>query len=188
LTFTEFYNAILSKDIKSSAGLPYPITKLHFKKGEIITKYGQTETAVYFLSSGMVEMTLKSYMTEKIIDFFFENEMFTSLTSFLTRQPSDVQMKALMDCDAEKILYEDLMNAYCKSLDANKLGRILIEQAYIKKANREKDFLSKTAEEKYAELLRNQPKYISHIPVNKIARYLGVHPESLSRIRRKINS
>lgn len=127
-------------------------------------------------------------MTEKVIDFFFENEMFTSLTSFLTRQPSDVQMKALTDCETEKILHEDLMTAYSNSFDANKLGRILVEQAYIKKANREKDFLSKTAEEKYAEMLRTQPKYISHIPVNKIARYLGVHPESLSRIRKKINS
>jgi CRP-like cAMP-binding protein len=188
MTFTEFYNSILGTAVSLPEGLPYPVSKVHFKKGTIITKYGETETAVYFLNSGMVEMTLKSYMTEKIIDFFFESEMFTSLTSFLTRKPSDVQMKALMDCEAEKILYEDLMKAYSKSLDANRLGRILIEHAYIKKANREKDFLSKTAEEKYAELLRNQPKYISHIPVNKIARYLGVHPESLSRIRRKINS
>jgi len=186
--FRDFYGSILNEIINSPDNLPYPVRKINFKKGECITKYGQIEDAVYFLNVGIVEMTIKSYVTEKVIDFFFENEMFTSLTSFLTQQSSDVQMKALTDCEAEVIFYQDLQIAYTSSLNANKFGRILIEQAYVKKAKREKDFLSKTAEERYAEMFRTHPQYISQIPVNKIAKYLGIHPESLSRIRKKLNS
>ncbi|MCM4152582.1 Crp/Fnr family transcriptional regulator [Arenibacter sp. N53] len=188
MTFREFYNSILNSSVVSYEDLPYPVEKIHFKKGSIITDYGQIENAVYFLNTGIVEMTVKSYVSEKMIDFFFEKQMFTSLTSFLTQRPSDVQMTALTDCVAEMISWEDLMAAYDSSLDANKLGRIVIEQAYLNKAQREKDFLAKTAEERYAEMFRTHAKYISNIPVNKIAKYLGIHPESLSRIRSKMNS
>lgn len=186
--FREFYNAILHTSVAEDSQLPYLVSKTVFAKGDIITKYGEVEKAVYFLNSGILEMTIKSYMTEKVIDFFFSNDMFTSLTSFLTQCPSDVQIKALTDGEAEMITRPDLEKAYATSFEANKLGRIVTEQAYIKKARREKDFLSKTAEERYAEMFNTHAQYLSKVPVNKIAKYLGIHPESLSRIRKKINS
>lgn len=188
MQFKEFYSTVLSKIVSDHDSLPYPVRKVYLKKNEIITKYGQVEDTVYFLNSGVVEMTIKSYMIEKAIDFFFDNDMFTSLTSLLTKLPSDVQIKALTECEAEVILLKDLEIAYHSSLSANIFGRIIIEQAYIKKARREKDFLTKTAEERYSEMLQTHKQYISKIPVNKIAKYLGVHPESLSRIRKKIIS
>ena len=188
MLFREFYNTVLHTAITEDNSLPYPISKVNFKKGTVITKYGQVEEAVYFLNSGIVEMTIKSYMTEKVIDFFFTNDMFTSLTSFLTQSASDVQMIALVDCEAEMISWNDLQLAYKTSLEANQFGRMLTEYAYIKKAQREKDFLSKTAEEMYSQMFLTHSEYLSKIPVNKIAKYLGIHPESLSRIRKKINS
>lgn len=187
MTFQDFFNAVV-KDTDGTLNLPYPTQKVFFKKGDCITAYGQVEGSVYFLNEGIVEMTIKSYVSEKVIDFFFADEMFTSLTSFLTQLPSDVQIKALMDCEAEVVSYTDLHLAFKNSLHANVFGRILVEQAYIKKAKREKDFLSKTAEERYAEMFQTHQQYLSKIPVNKIAKYMGIHPESLSRIRKKLNS
>ena len=188
MTFKEFYNSVLNTSVASYDDLPYPVQKVEFKKGEVITAYDQVEGAVYFLNSGIIEMTFKSYVSEKTIAFFFEKEMFTSLTSLLTQLPSDFQIPALMDCKQEMIVWKDLIKAYEGSLNANKLGRIIIEQAYLNKARREKDFLAKTAEERYNEMFRTHARYISNIPVNKIAKYLGIHPESLSRIRSKMNS
>ncbi len=188
MTFLEFYNTILNISYSSYNELPYLVRKVHFKKGDIITDYDQIEPHVYFINKGIVELVIKSYMTEKVLDFFFENEMVSSLTSFLTQNPSDVQMLALTDCELEMISFNELQQAYKNSPDANKLGRIVIEQAYIRKATREKDFLAKTAEERYMEMFQTHAKYISNIPVNKIAKYLGIHPESLSRIRKKLNS
>ncbi|SMD32247.1 cAMP-binding domain of CRP or a regulatory subunit of cAMP-dependent protein kinases [Reichenbachiella faecimaris] len=188
MSFRTFYNTVLNSSRDSNTDLPFPIKVVHFKKGEIVTKYDQLENLVYFINEGMVEMTIRSYVTEKIIDFFFENEMVCGFTSFLTQQPTDVQIKALIDCKMEMIKREDLMSAYKHSLEANQFGRILTEQGYIRKSNREKELLTKTAEEKYAEMFATHSQYISQIPVNKIAKYLGIHPESLSRIRKKLNS
>lgn len=184
----EFYYTVLKTSISSYTDLPFPVKKLHKKKGDIITTYEQVENAIYFINKGMVEMTIKSYMSEKIIDFFFENEMVCGFTSFLTQLPTDVQIVALVNCELEMITRKDLMKAYDTSLDANKFGRILTEQGYIRKSNREKNLLTKTAEERYVEMFKKNAEYISNIPVNKIAKYLGIHPESLSRIRKKMNS
>lgn len=188
MTFREFYNSVLNTSYSSNSELDFPIQKLVFKKGEVITQYGQIEIALYYMNHGIVEMTIKSYVSEKIIDFFFENEMVCGFTSFLTQLPTDVQIKALTDCEVEVIKHEDLMKAYKHSLGANKFGRIATEQGYIRKSNREKDLLTKTAEERYVELFQAKSQYISYIPVNKIAKYLGIHPESLSRIRKNLNS
>ncbi len=188
MSFLEFFNTILNTSFASYEALPFSVKKVHFKKGEIITEYGQVEDTLYFMNNGIVEMTIKSYMTEKIIDFFFNKELFCGYTSFLDQQPTDVQIKALMDCDMEMIKRKNLIEAYDFSLEVNKFGRIMTEYGYIRKSNREKSLLTKTAEERYAEIFQFNAEYISNIPVNKVAKYLGIHPESLSRIRKKINS
>ncbi|WP_350292688.1 cyclic nucleotide-binding domain-containing protein [uncultured Croceitalea sp.] len=187
MTFLTFYNAVLS-EVNSSADLPFPIEKALYNKGDIITNYHEIEDSVYFINKGIVELSIKSYMTEKIIDFFFEKEMVASLTSFLIQAESDVRLTALIDCELEMVKYQDLMQAYKHDLSINKFGRKIMEGAYIRKSNREKALLTKTAEEIYAEMFKTHARYISQIPVNKIAKYLGIHPESLSRIRKKINS
>lgn len=179
---------VLNTSLSSYHDLPFKVEKIKFEKGIIITKYGKVEDAIYFVNNGIVEMSIKSYVSEKIIDFFFETEMFCAYTSFLNQKPTDVQIVALMETELEMVKRNDLLKAYEFSFDANKFGRILTEQGYIRKSNREKDLLTKTAEEKYADMFRTHSQYISQIPVNKIAKYLGIHPESLSRIRKKINS
>jgi len=186
--FLELYNSILNISNTSNYDLPFPIKKLHFKKGELITEYGQIENSIYFINKGIVQMTIKSYMTEKIIDFFFQKELVCGYTSFLTQLPTDVQITALTACEIEMFTRKDLLKSYEVSFEANKFGRILTEQGYIRKSNREKDLLTKTAEERYTEMFENNKEYLSNIPVNKIAKYLGIHPESLSRIRKKVNS
>lgn len=188
MIFRDFYNSVLSTSYSSYDELPFPVKQKQYVKGEVITQYDQVENHVYFMDHGIVEMTIKSYVTEKIIDFFFENEMFCALTSFLTQIPADVQIRTLTDSQVEIIDREDLNQAYQKSFEANRFGRILTEQGYIRKSNREKDFLSKTAEERYSEMLTSHSDYLNLIPVNKIAKYLGIHPESLSRIRKKVIS
>lgn len=188
MLFRKFYNTVLKNSNTLEVDLPFLVKKSYFKKGDIITAYNDIESNIYFINKGIVEMTIKSYMTEKIIDFFFENEMVCGYTSFLTQLPTDVQIVALTDCEMELITRDDLNLAYNSSLEMNKFGRILTEQGYIRKSNREKNLLTKTAEERYAEMFKKNAKYISNIPVNKIAKYLGIHPESLSRIRKKINS
>lgn len=187
MQFLDIYNKFLT-DSPPAKELPFPTREISVEKNAVITGYDQVEQNLYFIRSGIVELKIKSYTSEKILDFFFAREMVTCYTSFLLQAPSDVEMTAIVPCALEAIAYSDLKAAYATSLQTNRVGRILTEQAYLRKALREKDLLSKTAEERYAELLETRGEYVSQIPVNKLAKYLGIHPESLSRIRKKLNS
>lgn len=126
MSFREFYNSILNTVISSDNDLPFPVKLDHYKKKAILTKYEQVEDRVYFINKGIVEMTIESYMSAKIIDFFFDKELVCGYTSFLTQVPTDVQITALVDCEVERIARKDLLEAYNTYLDANKFGRILV--------------------------------------------------------------
>jgi CRP-like cAMP-binding protein len=185
MTILEFININLKTDFKDNSELPFNVTKKTFKKGDVVTSYGQIERSAYFLISGLIEITVLKDIEEKIVEFFLPGCFFGSYTSFLSQQPSDVQVSALSDCEAEVIDYDELQKAYQTSLIANQLGRLATESIFIISTKREKDFLTKSAQERYDELLSKRPDLIRLVPVHKIARYLGIHPESLSRLRKK---
>jgi CRP-like cAMP-binding protein len=176
---------------KSLQGLPELSINTHykkFKKGAVITEYNKIEKKLYFIISGITQLTILHNGEEKIVDFFFENSFVCAYTSLLMQTPSDVRLTAITDCETEIIEYNDLQQAYKTSMVANQIGRLLTEQIYMMKTKREKDFLIKSAQERYSELVSKRPDILQLIPVNKIASYLGIHPESLSRIRRLLIS
>ena len=188
MELTTYLKTQFKVDASDSDQFPIILGNESFKKNAIITDYGQIERKLYFINSGIVQLTMLHDGEEKIIEFFFENNFVCAYTSFLKQEPSDVRVTALTGCQTEMILYSDLQKAYDASLIANKIGRMMTEQIYIVKARREKDFLTKSAQERYADLIASRPDILKLIPVHKIAKYLGLHPESLSRIRKSFIS
>lgn len=187
MTILEFININVKTDFTDYSELPFKVTKKAFKKGDIITSFGQIERSAYFLIKGLIEITVLKDADEKIIEFFLPACFFNSYTSFLSQQPSDAQVSVLSDCEVEVIDYDELQKAYKTSLIANQLGRLATESIFMISTKREKDFLTKSAQERYDELLAKRPDLIKLVPVNKIAKYLGIHPESLSRLRKNIS-
>jgi CRP-like cAMP-binding protein len=167
--------------------LPFVPKQLHFVRKSMITTLNQVEENIYFLQQGIVEVGIIKEEEEKVIDFVFPGQFFCSYTSFLLRKPSDVYITCLTDCLVEAIPYQALQDAYKVSLMANQFGRKITEAAFMERVKREKDFLSKSAEERYLELIERRPEVIQLIQGSRIAKYLGIHPESLSRIRKAIS-
>lgn len=178
----------IQRTFGTSEPLPFEVKQHSFAKKRIITNIGDVEQNIYFLTSGIVEVAMLKDGDERIIDFFFPGQFFSAYTSFLTRKAADVYLLCLTDCTVEAMPYQSLTDAYKTSLITNQLGRHLTETVYLARTQREKDFLTKSAEQRYIELLQNRPEIIEQIPVNKVAKYLGIHPESLSRLRKEINA
>lgn len=166
--------------------LPFVTTRKEFNKGDILTRYHQVEKYGYFLVKGITKISMIRDGEERILDFFFPGEFFSAYTSFLSQKPSDVEIVALSAIEVECIYVHDLQQAYHHSLQANQFGRIVTEMSYIRKTKREKDFLTLSATERYLQLMKERPQLIHDIPVHMLAKYLGIHAESLSRIRREI--
>jgi CRP-like cAMP-binding protein len=187
LTILDFINTNLSTTTKTHE-LPFLTTEKSFSEGEIISDYGKIENNVYFLKKGIVQISLNYNDDERIFDFIEEGNFFGAYSSLLTRQPSDVRLTALTNLEVEIIDNTELQNAYQHSLLANQLGRLATERVYVSNTKREKDFLTKSAEQRYQDLIQNRPNLIAILPVHKIAKYLAIQPESLSRIRKQIIS
>lgn len=186
-TIRGYINRYLGEDLTETDPLPCTTRVKAVTKGERLTGYGQQEQHMYFLISGLAQMSLLRQGEEKIVAFYFPGDFFGAYASFLTQQPSDSQVTVLAAGAVEMVRRDDLLAAYDTSLLANRLGRFLTEQQYLRKLQREKDFLDRSAEERYADLLARQPQLVTHLPVDSIARYLGMHPSSLSRIRRRLD-
>ncbi len=187
ISIKHFIASQIDSNFRLEDDLPFPTFLKSISKNTIITHYNHIEQNAYFLLSGIVKISMQRDGEERILDFFFPNSFFSSYTSFITQQASNVEIQALTDCEVEIIHYRDMQEAYNTSLLANKLGRRAAEHYYITKTNREKDFLIKSATERYNELLAQRPELVQQIPVHMIAKYLGIKPESLSRIRKEIS-
>ena len=164
------------------------LEEVNFGKNDYLCRAGETAQYLYFIHAGAVRVYHQAEQQEFTLNFHFANEFVSAFSSFLTQTPSRVYLQALENVQASRIHRQHLYNSYQKFHKAERIGRLFAETLYVQKTNREIDLLSLSAEEQYVKLLQKNPKLVSTISVKHLASYLGIQPESLSRIRHKVNS
>lgn len=169
---TEFLNCIKTRE---------------FDANELILSEGQTENYLSFIDSGIVRYYAVSNNKEITFDFAFENTFYCAYDSFYSRNKTEIYIQTITDCKLYSISFDNLAMLYTKCETAKTLGRIATEYLLSKKVKRELDLLIKTPQQRYESLFTEQPKLIQLIPQKHIASYIGVVPETLSRIRKRIS-
>ena len=162
------------------------LEEVSFPKQACLCRAGETAQYLYFIYAGAVRVYHQTEDQEFTLNFHFENEFVTAFSSFITQTPSRVNLQALERVQAARIHYHHLYSTYQQYHHAERIGRLFAEKLYVQKTNREIDLLSLSAEQQYLNLLQKNPQLISQISVKHLASYLGIHPESLSRIRHKL--
>lgn len=157
-----------------------------FSANELILADGQLENYLSFIDTGIVRYYVIANEKEITFDFAFKDSFYCAYDSFYNRTKTKIYIQTLTDCQLHSISYENLQKLYKKCETAKKLGRIATEYLLDKKVKRELDLLTKSPQERYSKLLLEQPKYIQQIPLKYLASYIGVVPETLSRIRKRI--
>lgn len=104
--------------------------------------------------------------------------------SFLLRQPSAVYVQALTNCKVLRLHFDHLNRLYAHSINLNKLGRTVAEALYIRRTRREIALITLSARERYDHLMATEPAFIQRVPLKFLATFLGINPETLSRIRK----
>ncbi|HYH14109.1 MAG TPA: Crp/Fnr family transcriptional regulator [Flavisolibacter sp.] len=153
-------------------------------KGNYVIKEGQVENYIYFIQEGVTRSYFTKEGKEFTVDFHFANEFVSSYFSFLTREPSRVSIEVLEPVVLYKVHHHFLQEFYKQYHHAERIGRLIAEFQYIKRLRREMDLLSLTAEERYAQLMQRSPHLVNQISIKHLSSYLGIQPESLSRIRK----
>ncbi len=161
--------------------------KQTYKKKNLLLKIGETEKYLSFIKQGAVRLYIPKEDNDVTFKFSFENEFVTAYDSFLTQTPSVYQIETMTDTILYRISYQDLQEVYDKTKNGNIIGRKIAEALFIKKAKRELSLLNQTAEERYLDLFSSYPRLLKEIPLKYIASYIGITPQALSRIRRRIS-
>lgn len=155
-----------------------------YRKGDFLISQGQVENFMYFLNSGTTRNYFLHDGKEFTVDFQFEGDFVTAYYSFITREPSSVTIELLEDAEAIAIFYSDLQEFYRSFHNGERTGRLIAEYQYTRRLRKEMDLLSLTAEERYASLMQRNPRLVQEISVKHLSSFLGIQPESLSRIRK----
>ncbi len=181
-------NSIISLTEKEWSDLT-DFTELRtLKKNELFLKEGQICDAIGFINFGAL-IYFKSLQNGNDVttDFAFENEWVTNNQSRLNNSPSLINIKAMETTELVIIKNDHLNRLYNKIPKLEKLGRILLENAFVKITQLSIDLQLLSATERYLKLLKKYPEIFQRVPLYHIANYLGVAPKSLSRIRNDIS-
>lgn len=163
------------------------VHKFYLKKGSHFLEAGSISNKVGLLISGVLRTYYISNGREHTSYFNVEkrNPFVASFTSLLTRNPSFEFIQALEDCELMIITHQELQNLYDNHPEMERLGRILAEQNYLMAMERIHDLQQRKADFKYEKFLKLYPGLMNRIPHHYISSYLGITPESLSRIRKR---
>lgn len=165
------------------------VKSVHLKKGEYFHRADKICNKIGIIKSGL----LKSFVddengNEKIIEFYYENSFVSAYTSFITQQITDWNIQSIENTEMFIITKEFLNQLYNRNNCWIQFGLKIFETQTLIKCNREKSLLINNASERYR-IFREQYKEIENrLSLNQIALYLGIQPESLSRIRKEFFS
>ncbi len=161
--------------------------KKEVHKNTTLIKIGEVENYISFISEGIVRLYIPKEENDLTFGFSFENEFVPAYDSFITQTQSDYQIETLTNTILWRISYQDLQEVYKKTEIGNLIGRKMAERLFLLKSKREMSLLNRSAEERYLDLFLERPKLLKHIPLKYIASYIGVTPQALSRIRKRIS-
>lgn len=163
------------------------LTPKKLRKKQYLLQEGDICKSIAFVEKG----TLRAYSVdetgdENIIQFALEGWTIADLYSFLTGEPATYNIDALEDSELvliSKPAHEELL----KTMPAYETyTRLQITGAYLAMQKRLTSVLSLSAEERYTNLTTTYPNIVQRVPQHMIASYMGLKPETLSRVRKKI--
>jgi CRP-like cAMP-binding protein len=162
------------------------LTRKILKKGEFLLRAGQVCDHVSFVTKGYLRVF--SIIKEEEISnyFFFENAYATDYASFLTRKPSDTSIIAMEEVEVLQLNFANMQVLYEKIPSWQKYGRLMAEHVFLLAEERAKTLQHNSPESLYLKIMQEMPQVFERVPLQYIASYMGIQPESLSRIRKRL--
>ncbi len=184
----KYFQRIMPLSQEEIEAIVETMTIKQYKKGTVLLKEGQISTEAYFVLEGCVRQYYLVDGDEKTANFFTEEQWVISMQSFGEQKPSNHYLDCCMDCslvvgnrDKEEYLYKRFPKL-------ETVSRKVMEKVFAEQQERMSTYTTDTPEQRYLKILKSRPDLFQKIPQYQIASYIGVKPESLSRIRKRLLS
>ena len=165
------------------------LTVKKIRKRQYLLQDGDVCKSVAFVEKGALRLYhVSEDGTEHIVRFGLEGQFITDLYSFLTTEPSVYNIDAIED--SELVIITKSASDELRKLSSKYQEYIfqLTSEAYIQLQRRLTSIISLTLEERYKDLTAKYPDIIQRVPQHMIASYMGLTPETLSRVRKRIST
>jgi CRP-like cAMP-binding protein len=185
-SFRAFVNARVSLSQADWRRLESVMSPQHWPAGSLLLESGRVCRHLYFLESGLLRFSEWSHEVEKTKFFAVPGEIFTSQLSFSQQAPAREQIEALLPSHTFSISYEEQQALYDVIPAWSRLIRLVIQEVNGWMEALLIESQTRSAEQRYRELLEEEGHWAGKVPLKYLASYLGIAPESLSRIRKKM--
>ncbi len=155
------------------------------RRRQFLLRSGEISKHETFVVKGLLRAyTIDKSGYEHVAMFAMESWWVSDLYSFLTQSPGNQNIDALEDTDVLQIEKADLEKLYLQVPKFDRFFRILLQNAFVANQQRIIASISQTAEEQYLAFIKKYPSLEQRVPQHQVASYLGITPETISRIRR----
>lgn len=177
---------LLNEDITLIQNYFEPIS---YSKNTIVEEQDKLPEYLFFINSGFMRLFYYDENgDENTIQFSTKNDFIASYLSFIQNTPAKENVECITDCELLRIKKIDLKTLIEASENFKNYSLLIFQHAMTVSDGRAKDLATLTAEQRYKKLIDTQPKILQNVPMQYIASFLGIKPESLSRIRKNMIS
>jgi len=160
----------------------------HVKKKKNVLNEGELSNYMFFLNEGLCRYYITDEKgTEHTIELVAQHNWFGDAKAFLAGEPAGINIEALEDSQIFIIQHSDLNRFYDEIPMFERMVRKIIEHYFLKALERIKKVSrsSYSAQERYQEFLKSHPKLVNRVSLVHLSSYLGIAPETLSRLRQQ---
>jgi CRP/FNR family transcriptional regulator, anaerobic regulatory protein len=163
--------------------------RMTVQKNTILEEQNQVPQYLYFVASGYMRLFYYDENGDEITSHITtENNFIASFLSLIHQKKAKENVESITECEIIRILRTDLIKLIDESEPFKKFSLVIFEQAIASTEIRANDLATLNAEQRYKKIINNYPSILQHVPIQYIASFLGIKPESLSRIRKQLTN
>lgn len=156
-------------------------------KNRILEEEGKIPQYLYYIISGFLRLFYYNDNGDEVTTHInCPHGFFTSFSEFTNQTKASANVETITECQLLRISSPDYETLMSKSLFWKDYGMHVLQESITYNEDRSKDLATLSAEQRYLKLMKSYPDILQNVPLQYIASFLGIKPESLSRIRRNL--
>lgn len=183
--FNEYMNAIDFSELTHffrERGIVKKLTKKDY-----FARQGESSEHVALIKSGIFKyIRTDNAGISHVVGYSFPGEYVCDYTAVVNGNGSTATIQSVTDCEIYLITSKDLEEYWSTNMETQRLGRIVAQQMFVEMYKRLMSFYCDTPQQRYTTLIARCPQVTEYITLKEIASFIGVTPETVSHIRKKL--